>query len=314
MHLIIVLPAFNESASIETVLSSIPCSFRGIERYNVVVVDDGSTDDTRILAEKIGATVVTHNLNLGVGAAFQSGVIKALQLEADIMLNIDADGQFNAVDIQSVINPIIEGKADFVTASRFIDKTLKPKMPWIKYFGNKIMSQLISKLTKRRFYDVSCGFRAYSKEALLRLTLFGKFTYTQETFIDLAFKGMRIKEIPVRVRGEREYGKSKVASNLFKYSLNSLKIILHSFMDHKPLSVFGALALLQFLIGLVFGIFFIIHYIQTGRFSPRIWAGFTSAFFFVMSFLILVFSLLGNMLGRIRRIQDEILYNLKKKV
>lgn len=313
MRLVIVLPAFNESASIADVLNSIPASFPGVKELSVLVVDDGSTDDTKTLAKRNGAMVVSHNLNLGVGAAFQTGVNKALELNADIMVNMDSDGQFDPCDMNKLLTPIIEGEADFVTASRFIDADLKPKMTWIKYLGNKIMSRLISGLTKQRFHDVSCGFRAYSREALLRMNLFGKFTYTQETFIDLAFKGLRIREIPVRVRGVREHGKSRVASNLFKYSLNSLRIILHSFIDHRPLTVFGALALMLFIFGLGFGVFFLVHYIITGRFSPHIWAGFTSGFFVVMSFVIFVFSLLGDMLSRIRKNQEEIIYKLKKE-
>jgi glycosyltransferase involved in cell wall biosynthesis len=313
MHLVIVMPALNESATIGEVISSLPEKFAGINRVNVVVVDDGSTDNTREIASDRGAVVVSHSKNLGVGAAFQTGVNKALDLKADIMVNIDADGQFDTSDIPSIINPLIEGEADFVTASRFLDKNLRPVMPWIKYLGNKAMSLLISKLTKRKFYDVSCGFRAYSKESLLRLNLFGKFTYTQETFIDLAFKGLRIKELPVRVKGVREHGKSRVASNLFKYGLNSLRIILHSFIDYRPLSVFGALAFILFLVGVPFGMFFIIHYLKTGKFSPHIWAGFTSGFFVVMSFVVFVFSLLGDMLSRMRLNQEEILYNIKKE-
>jgi glycosyltransferase involved in cell wall biosynthesis len=314
MHLVIVLPAYNESASIEAVLNSIPSNYAGIEKLSIIVIDDGSTDDTGTIALKKGASVVRHPHNLGVGAAFHSGLVKALELKADVMVNIDADGQFNSSDIQSLVNPIVSGDADFVSASRFMDANLKPTMPWIKYLGNKAMSWLISKLTGFRFHDVSCGFRAYSKETMLSLNLFGKFTYTQETFIDLAFKGLRIKEVPVLVRGVREHGKSKVASNLLKYGLSSMRIILHSFIDHKPLTVFGALSLVLFTLGLGFGLFFLIHYIETGRFSPHIWAGFTSGFFLVMSFMVFVFSLLGDMLSRIRRNQEQIIYRLKKDI
>jgi glycosyltransferase involved in cell wall biosynthesis len=313
MHLVVVLPAFNESATIGSVISSIPKMCSGIDMVSILVVDDGSTDNTKELAEQAGGIVVSHKRNLGVGAAFKTGVNKALELKADIMVNIDADGQFKTNDILDLITPIINGDADFVTASRFIDKKLKPEMPWIKYQGNKIMSLLISWLTKNKFFDVSCGFRAYSKMALLKLNLFGKFTYTQETFIDLVFKEMRIKELPVEVKGVREFGKSRVASNLFKYGLNSLRIILHSFIDYRPLSVFGALASVLFIVGAAFGTFFIVHYLYTGRFSPHIWAGFTSGFFVVMSFVVSVFSLLGDMLSRIRLNQEDMMYRLKKK-
>ena len=175
------------------------------------------------------------------------------------------------------------------------------------------MTSLINRLTKKHFTDVSCGFRAYSRETLLKINLFGKFTYTQETFLDLAFKGLRLVELPVVARGVREHGKSRVASNLFKYGMNSIRIILHSCIDYKPLSIFGFLAFILFVFGFLFGIFFLGHFIVTGRFSPHIWAGFVSGFFLTMSFLVAVFSLLGDMLSRMRLNQEEILYNLKKK-
>lgn len=313
MHLVIALPALNESSTIVDVLGKIPKEFSGIKKTTVIVVDDGSTDNTALLATESGALVINHSHNKGVGAAFHTAVRESLLLAADIMVNIDADGQFNPSDINKLIKPIVDGEADFVTASRFKDISIKPEMPWVKYMGNKFMSWLISKLTKRKFYDVSCGFRAYSKETLLRINLFGKFTYTQETFIDLVFKCVRILEIPIPVLGVRKYGKSRVASNLFKYGMNSLRIILHSFIDYKPLSIFGFLAFFMFLIGMLFGCFFLVHYILTGKFSPHIWAGFVSGFFLTMSFLIAVFSLLGDMLSRIRLNQEEILYYLKKK-
>lgn len=313
MHLVIALPALNESATIGQVLSSIKDSFDGISKVTKLVIDDGSTDSTKEIAVSKGAMVISHDQNRGVGAALQTAVKTALSIDADIMVNIDADGQFDTSDIELIIQPILKDEADFVTASRFKDKNLKPKMPWIKYQGNRFMSALISMLTKSKYYDVSCGFRAYSKETLLRLNLFGSFTYTQETFLDLAFKGLRIVEMPVKVRGVREHGKSRVASNLFKYGSNTARIILHSVIDYRPLSVFGVFALFLFLAALGFGLFFFIHYFVTGRFSPHIWAGFVSGFLFAMGFLVIVLSLLGDMLSRIRLNQEEILYNQKSE-
>jgi len=239
MHLIVALPALNESPTIADVIGRIPRDYAGITKTTIIVIDDGSTDNTAAIARSCGAIVISHPHNKGVGAAFHTAVRESICLNADLLVNIDADGQFNPSDIDTLIKPIVDGEADFVTASRFKDSSIKPEMPWVKYMGNKFMSCLISKLTKRNFYDVSCGFRAYSKETLYRINLFGKFTYTQETFLDLVFKDVRILEIPIPVLGVRKYGKSRVASNLFRYGMNSLRIILHTFIDYKPLSIFG---------------------------------------------------------------------------
>jgi hypothetical protein len=185
-------------------------------------------------------------------------------------------------------------------------------MSKVKFWGNKFMSHFISRLTKQKFYDVSCGFRAYSKETLQRLNLFGDFTYTQETFIDLAFKNMAILEIPVYVKGKSEHGKSKVASNLFRYGIQTLKIIIRTFRDYKPFRLFGYLSLITFLIGLGFAIFLGIHYLQANAFSPHKWAGFTAGFFWVVTLLFLLIGFVMDMFARMRQNQEEMLFQLKK--
>ena len=303
----IVIPALNEEKQIGQVIRAMPDFVE-----HVVVVDDGSEDHTVEVARGEGALTVSHKKNRGVGAAFNTGVEQVLELDADIMVNIDADGQFNPADIEKLVMPIIEKKADFVTASRFIDKKYKPDMPWIKFIGNRFMSRFISRLTRQKFYDVSCGFRAYSRETLQRLNLFGDFTYTQETFIDLAFKNVEILEIPVHVKGEREHGKSRVASNLFRYGFQTLKIIIRTFRDNKPFRLFGFMSLISFLVGLGFGIFLGIHYLETGAFTPQKWAGFASGFFFVVALLLLLIGFVLDMFTRMRRNQEEILFELKK--
>jgi glycosyltransferase involved in cell wall biosynthesis len=303
----VVIPALNEENQIGTVIEAIP-DFADF----IVVVDDGSTDQTVKIAEEKGAMTISHKSNRGVGAAFNTGVKYVLDLQADIMVNIDADGQFNPGDIEKIVTPILEDDADFVTASRFIQKDYKPDMPWVKYLGNRFMSRFVSRLTHQKFHDVSCGFRAYSKETLQRINLFGDFTYTQETFIDLAFKNIEILEVPVHVKGKREHGKSRVASNLFRYGFQTLKIIIRTFRDNKPFRLFGFMSLISFLVGLGFAIFLGIHYLTVGEFTPHKWAGFTAGFFFVVSLLLLLIGFVLDMFARMRRNQEEILFELKK--
>lgn len=302
-----VLPAFNEEKQIGQVISAIP----GFVDH-IIVVDDGSTDRTAHIARESGAMTVSHKKNRGVGAAFNTGVLTILEMQVDIMVNMDADGQFNPGDIEKLIFPILEGRAGFVTASRFIDKEFVPRMPAIKKMGNRFMSRFISKLTKHKFFDVSCGFRAYSRDTLNRLNLYGDFTYTQETFIDLVFKNIEILEVPVHVEGKRAHGKSRVASNLFRYAYQTLQIIMRTFRDNKPFRLFGSMSVISFLIGLGFGIFLIIHYIQVGEFTPHKWAGFVSGFFLVAGLLLLLIGFVLDMFARMRRVQEEILFELKR--
>jgi len=303
----VIMPAFNEEVTIGDTIDALP-------EYidHVIVVDDGSRDQTARIAEKKGAAVFKHRQNRGVGAAFNTGLRSALKYGADIAVNIDADGQFNPRDIKELITPIIEGRAQFVTASRFLDPRRTPAMRRVKRWGNKYMSFMISTIARQRFYDVSCGFRAYSKEALMQLNLFGDFTYTQESFLNFAFNNISILEVPVDVIGERRYGKSRVASNVFKYACQTLIIIIRTMRDYKPFRMFAAIALFFLAIGLALAAFLAVHYVRTSTFTPHKWAGFTSGFFIILAILSFVLGFILDMFARIRLNQERILFFLKR--
>lgn len=305
--ILVVIPAFNEESKIGDVIERIPDFID-----KIIVINDGSTDNTAKVAIKNGAVVVSHMKNIGVGAAFKTGVKKALEMNCDVMVNMDADGQFNPADIEKLVKPIIDADAEFVTASRFIDREFYPEMPRAKFIGNMFMSRFISWLTRQRFYDVSCGFRAYNRETLQKLNLFGDFTYTQETFIDLAFKNISILEVPIHVKGKREEGKSRVASNLFRYGYRTLKIIIRSFRDYKPFRLFGYLSLFSWILGIGFAIFLGYYYLKTGSFTPHKWAGFLAGFMLLMGLLFLLIGFIMDMFARMRRNQEDILFELKR--
>jgi glycosyltransferase involved in cell wall biosynthesis len=304
----LIIPAFNEAENIQGVLKRIPDYID-----KLVVVNDGSVDNTAELAKKNGAEVVNHKKNRGVGATFNTGVKYLLTSDIDIMVNMDADGQFNPDDISKLLDPIVDNKADFVTASRFKDKDLVPVMSPLKLWGNRQMARFIGWLTGEKFYDVSCGFRAYSAETLNRMNLFGTFTYTQETFIDLVFKDMTIMEVPVKVLGKRSIGKSRVASNLFRYAYQTLKIILRTIRDYKPFKLFGFASLLLALAGFVF--LFVLFYFKftTGSFTPYKWSGFAAGVLFLSSLIFLLLGFILDMFARMRHNQEEILFHLKNQ-
>ena len=137
MHLLVGIPAYNEAATIAQVIERVPKEVGGVDTVDVVVVDDGSDDDTGALAQAAGATIVRHARNSGVGVAFQSLVRYALEVRADLLVTIDADGQFNADHIPQLISPIVNGAALVCTASRFMDEKLVPEMPWVKKWGTR---------------------------------------------------------------------------------------------------------------------------------------------------------------------------------
>ena len=231
LSLLVTIPALNEERTVADVIRGIPRDIPGVSRVDVLVVNDGSTDRTAERATDAGAHAIHHRSPRGVGAAFQTALQHAIDRGADLIVSIDADGQFDPADIPALVKPIVAGEADFVTASRFQNPDLTPEMPRIKRWGNRMMSRLISRLTGETFHDVSCGFRCYNRRAALNLHLLGRFTYTQEVFMNLAFKNLRIVEVPVRVRGVREFGESRVAGSVLKYALNTSRIIFRCYRD-----------------------------------------------------------------------------------
>ncbi|MBT5219155.1 MAG: glycosyltransferase family 2 protein [Woeseia sp.] len=310
--LLVAVPCLNEEQTVARVVRDIPREIKGIGRVEVVVFDDGSTDATADRARDAGAEVVSSKTNQGLGATFRDAVRVALSKGADIMVHIDGDGQFDPADIPLLIGPVISNQADMVTASRFLDRSLTPEMPLVKRWGNRSVAFIVRLLSGENFKDVSCGFRAFSKETLLRMNLFGRFTYTQESFLDLIFKKLTILEIPVSVRGVREFGESRVASSIPRYAIRSLAIMFRAFISYKPFKLFFAIASVFLVVGVALLGFLGMHYLETGAFSPHIWAGFVGGSFSFFGFTTLITGLIGDMLVRMRLNQEEILYQLKR--
>ena len=307
-RLLVALPALNEEATITRVVEAVPRELASVGHVQILVIDDGSTDRTLSLAGDAGAYVIQHARSCGVGAAFRTALTYALHEGVDLLVTIDADGQFDPCDIPKLIAPVINDDADFSTASRFKDRALTPRnMSWVKRWGNRQMSRLISQLTNKRFYDVSCGMRCYNRRAMLNLNLMGAYTYTQEVFLNLAFKGMRIVEVPIKVRGEREFGTSRVVGSLWGYAFRALRIIVGAYRDHHPIRFFGGIAALFLFLACSLGFFFLAHYLHTGAFTPHKWAGVTSAVLVLFSILVLHIGMIADMLNRHRVYLEELL-------
>jgi len=306
MHRIIVnIPALNEEKAIGSLLDKLAA----VKIENAVliplVIDDGSTDRTVEIAKGKGANIISHGSNIGAGAAFRTGVKEAIRKEADILVNIDGDGQFDPKYIPELIKPILEGEADFVTVSRFLSGEY-PEMPGIKIWGNKKIARLLSALSKRKITDASCGFRAYSGKTFMSLNLIGNFTYTHETLLLLIFKGFNLKEISVPVRGVREFGDSRLASNLFRYALRSLLIIIRCYRDYKPIQTLGLPGLALVLTGfLLLAVFFVWTYLR-GEWYPKI-AAFAAAFSILSGLVLIVITLIADMVTRMRVQLDSII-------
>lgn len=315
MKLVVTIPALNEEKTIAQVVRGVPHRIPGVDEIEVIVVNDGSTDRTAEEAAGAGALVVTLHNRPGLGKVFSTGFERACRRGADIIVNIDGDGQFDPADISKLVQPILHGEADFVTCSRFADPALRPTMPAVKYWGNKVVTNIINWVCGgTNFSDVSCGFRAFNREAAYRLTLFGRFTYTQETFIDLFSKGLRMAEVPLKVRGVREHGKSRVASSILKYATNSLPIILRAMRDIQPLKFFGGIAALLFVPGILLLGFISGWYIYKTKTTPFTSLIPISGALITLSVVLGVLALLADMLGRHRKISEELLYLARRRM
>lgn len=311
MKLVVFSICLNEEKTIGELLDRIPKKIEGIDEITKVVVDDGSTDNTVSIAQKHGAKVFQNGKQKKLAYSFQFAVDQALEMGADIVINIDGDLQFMPEEIPILVKPILDGRADFVAANRFNSSNRPEHMPLGKYWGNKLGAYIVSKLSNRKFADVTCGFRAYNREALLNMNINNKFTYTQEAFQILASKNFNIVQIPVTIKYFKDR-ESRVVSNVFSYVFTSGFNIVRVFKDFAPMKFFGILGLFPVIVGLFCLIFVSIHWLNTGYFSPYKFIGFTGIYLFSLGVVILLFGALSDMLGRILNNQEKILYYSKK--
>lgn len=312
MKLVIIILALNEEKTIGDVIRRTPRDIEGIAATEAIVIDDGSTDRTAELARAAGAQVISHHSNLGVGAALATGMDAALRRGADIIVNMDGDGQFNPEDIPALIEPIRRGYG-FATCTRFARPELVPEMRRANRWGNRMMCRLINWIIwGANFTDVSCGFRAYSRDTALQLNLFGRFSYTQEMFIDLAGKDIRMTEVPLRVRGVREFGRSRVAGNLCRYANRAITIILRAMRDTRPLKFFGGIGLSVVMIGVVLGLIVFGFWLATRRTDPVKSLLIGSSVFLTLGFLLCTVALMADMIGRLRKTLEDIRYTLRR--
>ena len=313
MYLVVIIPALNEEMTIASVVRAIPREFPGVSKTDVVVIDDGSTDNTKKLATEAGAIVVSHQRNMGVGKSYAHGLDAALRIGADVIVSIDADGQFNPSDIPTLLGPILSGEAEVATASRFKDPSKTPQMPPGRLYGNRVLSRLLSYIMTNRIYDISCGFRACTREAAMTLNLSGAYTYTQEMLLDFAFKGIPVVEVPIVVRGTREHGEAKMSSNLFRYAIRSSRIIGRAFRDYQPWRFFFSLACFCFLVGAIGLAWLLCWRLATGDVTPYKWTGFAAAFAIVVGMILTITAVVADMLRMLRLNSEKTLYFNKRQ-
>jgi len=309
MKLVITIPSYNEEYSLASVIKEIPRIIPGIDQVQILGINDGSTDRTVEVAAQAGADkILTHKHNTGLAQTFRDGLNEALEMGADIIVNTDADFQYNGTEIPKLITPILEGNADIVLGDRQIDHL--DHMPWGNLWGNKLATQVTRWTTGLPIQDAQTGFRAFSREAALRMNLTGDYTYTQETIIQASNKNLKIEQIPVEFR--RREGESRLISSIFHYAQAAGVTIFRSFGAYHPFTVFSIIGFACILLGLIFGFKVIIHFLTTGMVTPYLPSALLTTVLVIVGSLAILFGLLADMIRTQRMLSEEILYRLKK--
>ena len=264
------------------------------------------------VAKDAGADIiVSYKPNRRLAYSFKRAVESSLENDADLMVNIDADGQFNPNDIPNLLTPILEGKYDMVIANRFANLKAK-NIPWVRSFLNQFAASIVGFFLNYKTEDLTCGFRAHNRETLLRLNLTNvTFTYTQETIIDAIGKNLKLKWVPTEVT-YFENREPKITKSIWKFVNNGFKIIIKAVRDVRPMKFFGVPALTLILISFGFFLYFCDLYFHDFKITPYRNFLFASITLLLVGIQFLVFALIADMIKSNRNLTEEQMYLMKK--
>ena len=295
MKIIIGIPAFNEERNIASIITKL----RSISD-TIVVCNDGSSDLTSEIAERMGAVVINHEKNLGYGGAIRSIFLKAKELDGDILVTFDADGQHRIEDIENVITPIVEEKADLVIGSRFLDESEK-EVPQYRKVGIKVITKITNASIKEQITDSQSGFRAYSKKVLEKLVLSDKgMGISTEILIKANNFNFRIGEVPIKVSYEGETSTENPVSHGTSVLFSTIK---YTSIEH-PIKFYGIPAVILLFSGSVFTYFAIQYYVEFGRLNTNVTL-IGAGLFFIGIVLLIAAILLYSLVSVVREGRDN---------
>lgn len=305
--LVVFIPALNEEKTIGEVIAAVPRSIVGVGAVEIVVIDDGSDDRTTSTALDAGADrVLRHRRRRGLVSVFNSAIDEALARGADFVVQIDGDGQHDPTFIPAMIGPLLSGSADLVIGVRPL--ATATEMSRARRHGNRIGSAILRFALKLNVSDATSGFRAFSRDALLRLNVVSDYTYTLDTLIQSARKGLAVAEVEVPTLERRE-GVSRMTSSIFRYiwrsGFQAFRTLLHS----NPLAFFGRFALVTGIGAFLCGVWFLAGYAEGGQHLPRLLATIS---FLVVSGTFFVYGLLADAINSNRRLLEDSLYRMKR--
>jgi glycosyltransferase involved in cell wall biosynthesis len=301
MKLVVQIPCLNEEATLPLVLESIPKKIPGVDEIITLVVDDGSTDKTVEVARRHGVKHFVHHVgNQGLGRSFHDGVLKALELGADVVVNTDGDNQYPQGRIGDLVQPVIKGEADIVIADRQTHKIAH--FSPLKKLLQRVGSTVVNKAAGTNLPDAASGFRAYSRESLLRLNTITRFSYCTETIIQAGYKRMQIISIPVDTNPKLR--ESRLFKSTWEHIIKSAVTIIRAYIMYKPYMVFSTLGGFLFVLGLIPFARFTILSLQDGSTRGHIQSLLIGSLLMITAFLCVVLNIIADLI-RINRVLTE---------
>ena len=307
MKLIIQIPCYNETESLPETVAQLPRQIDGVDEVEFLVVDDGSSDATVETARACG---VNHVLSLphhsGLATAFAAGLEACLKLGADLIVNTDADNQYNSADIPLLVQPLLRGEAEMVIGDRGV-ATLQTFSP-LKRRLQVIGSRVVSRAAGLDVPDATSGFRAMTRDVALHTIVLSDYSYTLETIIQAGNRSTRVISVPVRTNPPKR--PSRLMADMGQYLKHSSATIIRSYTMYRPLRVFSTVGTIFFLVGLVFVIRFLVFYFQ-GLGDGHIQSLVLAAVLLIVGFQTWLIGLLADLVGKNRRLMEEVLWRVR---
>ncbi len=311
MKLIIQIPCLNEEKTLPITYADLPKEIDGIDHIETLIVNDGSTDRTIEIAKEIGIDhIVDLGTNRGLARAFKTGIEESLKRGADIIVNTDGDNQYKGEDIKKLVKPILDGEADMVVGERPIEQI--EHFSFIKKKLQRIGSWVVRKVSGTDVPDAPSGFRAYSKNAAMKINIVSDFSYTLETLIQAGRNNLKVKSVPIRTN--RKLRESRLFKSIPHYLKSSGSTIVRIFAFYKPLTFFSILSSLFLITGLALSTRVLVNVIFKDGVSFRTYLPSTviGGSSIAIGIIVFVVGLLADILHHNRRLNEEILYKLRK--
>ncbi len=308
MKLIIQIPCYNEESTLPSVIADLPGVIKGIDVIETLIVDDGSTDKTIAVAQELGVNhIVKFQNNRGLAKAFMAGLDACLRMGADIIVNTDGDNQYFGGDIPALVKPIMDDNAEIVIGDRDTDSI--EHFSKVKKRLQKAGSGVVRKAARSNVKDTTSGFRAYSRDAAMKINVLSEYTYTLESIIDAGNKKISIENVPIRTNAKLR--ESRLFKSARSYVQRSAGTIIRTYISKHPLKVFLTLALAFLIGGLIPSIRFLYFYFN-GESGQHVQSLILASILITIAVLMAVFAFLADMMSANRKVVDELLYRVKK--